>query len=185
MSFGFGPLHASAVTARPPARSDAIGQQTWFKDASAAGATDGTVLDASWLNHILGNLIYLCQQAGIDPANDQQSDAHVYQAVAALIGAAVQNQPGLTSVETDTTLQGDGTVGAPLGLSAVLLSQIALIPALQTAIANEQLRALAAEAALSARIATLEAGDAPRATLSQYGFTLLGSTGGGGNWVLI
>ena len=81
MTFGFGPLGANATTTRPAAGSDTYGQQTWFKDATGAGTNDGTVMDASWLNHIVANAVQLCVLGGVDISNRQDVDHWWYDAV--------------------------------------------------------------------------------------------------------
>lgn len=191
-AYGFGPLHGSAVTDRPPARPKTFNAQTWFRDASAPGATDGTVADASWLNFIIGNLIYVCIRGNIDPANDQSADTYLYDAIDAIVTAALGPSAGLTSVATDATIDGDGRPGSPIGISAAILSLLEQIPVLAEAIAAEQRRATGVEADIIRRLRILEAGEAPRASTSQYGFAKLGAipgttaeTPGTAGWTLI
>lgn len=190
MAAGFGPGHASAVTDRPAPRANLFQVQTWFRDASAPGATDGTVLDAGFLNFLVGNLIRLCQRGNVDPANDQAGDDYIADAVSGLIVAALDGISGLTYVNHDTTLDGDGTPGSPLGISATILAQLAQLAQLIEAIAAERSRAIGVEEALARRLQVLEEGKAPRATPSAYGFARLGSTDSGGGadpaiWTLI
>lgn len=121
MSGGFGPLHASAVTDRPPSRVTADTAQRWFRDASSATAMDGTVLDASWLNMLVGNLAYLCTHAGIELANDQGVDSFVWDAIVAIVQTRA-------TVNVDDTLTGDGSELSPLsasGLKTLLQAQLA------------------------------------------------------------
>ncbi|WP_296201441.1 hypothetical protein [uncultured Hyphomicrobium sp.] len=77
----FGPLGARASTVRPSADNDAYGVQTWFKNCSAPGASDGTVPTASWFNHLIGNLNFLCAQADVEVTNDQANDTFIWQAI--------------------------------------------------------------------------------------------------------
>lgn len=193
MVAGFGPGHASAVTDRPAPRVSLFEAQTWFRDASGPGATDGTVADASFLNFIVGNLAHLCARASVDPENDQSGDTYLYDAVAALIAAALQGVAGLSAVTHDASLDGDGTVGSPLGLSEALLDAIASIGDLAALIAQEKARAIGVEQGLAERLRILEEGRAPRATPTAYGFARIGAinndpTPGDGSttpWVLI
>lgn len=121
--YGFGPLHPSATTNRPAQDADAFGAQTWFKDASAPGARDGTLINASFLNHIIGNLRYLVQQSGVVFGNAHEVDTFVHDAVRALIQAAIAAQPAyLQGVTSDSTLTGDGTALSPLGVDTAVLA---------------------------------------------------------------
>lgn len=176
--YGFGPLHGSATTDRPVARAGAFAGQTWFRDASAPGATDGTVADASWLNAIIGNIVHLCIQANINPANDQAGDTYLYDAISAIITAAIGPGAGLTAVDTDDTIDGDGRPGTPIGLSSAIMSVLGQIPALAEAISAETRRATGVEAEVLRRLHALEAGETPRASTSQYGFVKLGAIPG-------
>lgn len=78
---GFGPLGPRAATSRPAADNDSYGVQTWFKDCSAPGAADGSVPTASWFNHLIGNLVYVCVQAGVALDNDQTNNTFIWQAI--------------------------------------------------------------------------------------------------------
>jgi hypothetical protein len=78
---GFGPLGANASTVRPSATPDAYGVQTWAKDCSAAGASDGTIIDASWFNTHTGNWVYAAGQVGVTITNDQTNDTYFYQII--------------------------------------------------------------------------------------------------------
>lgn len=173
----FGPLHPSATPTRPAARADTFGARTFFRDASQAGSTDGTVLDASWLNALIGNLSHLCDAAGIVPA-DQAVDTYLADAVTALIAASLPAVAYLLTVAVDpTTLAGDGRPGTPIALNAATQAQLASIAGFATALASEQFRAQTQEASLAARIAVLESGAAPRATITSPGFVQLNATG--------
>jgi len=107
--YGFGPQSARATTARPPAPVDAYGQQTYFANATAAGATDGTVIPAEWLNMVIGQLLYLCNQAGVVPSPDLNADAQLYNAVRAI--AALY---GAVKVSPPLTVGTGGTIGLDL-----------------------------------------------------------------------
>lgn len=62
----FGPQNANAATALPDGtqRQRYGAQQTYVKDASAPGMSDGTVLDAAFYNRIISNLEYVVSQGG-------------------------------------------------------------------------------------------------------------------------
>lgn len=77
---GFGPLGPRAATERPPARADGYAKQTWFRDASAPGAKDGTPVDASWLNHILANLLHAAIQGGV-PISNEAADHYLFDTI--------------------------------------------------------------------------------------------------------
>lgn len=95
MSGGFGPLGARASLVRPSADVDAYSQmQTWFKDCSAPGASDGSVPDASWFNHIIGNLVYAAAKAGVTLANNQSDDSYLWQIIQAAIAQALSGSGG-------------------------------------------------------------------------------------------
>lgn len=80
----FGPQGPNYTTTRPPRDPKAsAGLDTWFKNCSAAGAKDGTFATADFFNVTIGNLRYLCREAGI--TLDDLDDTMVYQAVLALI----------------------------------------------------------------------------------------------------
>lgn len=85
--YGFGPLGSSTVTLRPDPSIDGFGKQTWFKDATGAGKNDGTVITASFLNNLVGNLAYLCRIAGVSISNSS-SDTYVYLAIQAIASNA-------------------------------------------------------------------------------------------------
>lgn len=103
----FGPQGANAVTEKPNSfRQQRYGNiQTWVKDSSAPGASDGTVLDAAFYNRIIGALDYIVGKAGVSalPGDDSALYRAVLRAVAgdasdALdtfkeIGDAIGNDP--------------------------------------------------------------------------------------------
>lgn len=106
---GFGPLTSRASTVRPAASADTFGKQTWFKDATGSGAGDGTVLDASWLNHVAANLMHLCVQGGVDIDNRQDADHWVYDAVLAIAKLQALNmQP--VGLDDLNDVDGEGAV---------------------------------------------------------------------------
>lgn len=85
-NFGFGPLGVNATTERPDTVDiDGFDAQTWFKNASGPGKKDGTTINASWLNHIVGNLVHLCRASGIAFSNSHGSDHFLYDAVMSII----------------------------------------------------------------------------------------------------
>lgn len=86
MATGMGPLGPRAALARPTADFDTYqGMQTWFKDCSAPGASDGTVPTASWFNHMIGQYVFAAAKAGVSLGNNQNNDAHLYNIIMALI----------------------------------------------------------------------------------------------------
>ena len=89
---GFGPLGPRAATVRPTKTTDTYLVQTWFQDCTAPGAQDGTVPDASWFNHIIGNLVYAAAQYGVTLTNDQDDDTFVYDIIEAAIAASLPAQ---------------------------------------------------------------------------------------------
>ena len=89
MPYGYGPMGPRASTTRPAVSSDPYGVQTWFKDASAPGAKDGTVIPASWLNTIIGERLHLAQSAGIAVNSNLPNDALLADSVTAIANARV------------------------------------------------------------------------------------------------
>lgn len=76
---GFGPLGPRATTVRPSADPDSYaGAETWFKNCSGPGASDGTVPTASFFNWYVGMFAYAAAQAGLAVANDQTDDTHLW-----------------------------------------------------------------------------------------------------------
>lgn len=91
---GFGPLGPRAATSRPASDADSYGLQTWFKDCSAPGAADGTVPTASWFNHLIGNLVYCCVQAGVPLTNDQTNNTFIWTMIQNAITARLVDDAG-------------------------------------------------------------------------------------------
>lgn len=98
---GFGPLGPRSSPVRPSASPDSYGVQTWFKDCSAPGASDGTVPNASWFNHLIGNFIFAASQAGVEIANLQSAEGDGFlweiidKAIAKKIGGDIDPPWGL------------------------------------------------------------------------------------------
>lgn len=90
---GFGPLGPRASAARPAKTNDSYNVQTWFKDCSAPGANDGTVPDASWFNHIIGNWLYAALQADVTATNDQADDTFYWKIITKLFQASLDRLP--------------------------------------------------------------------------------------------
>jgi hypothetical protein len=66
-----GPQGANFSLTRPTTKGNSSnGLQTWFKDCSAAGAGDGTILDASFLNALVGQFVHMGSQLGVTPAGE-------------------------------------------------------------------------------------------------------------------
>jgi hypothetical protein len=85
MSGMFGPQTANAVTTKPSntavQRYGAL--QTWFKDCSGPGASDGTVPDAAFYNRIVGALDYIIAASGASGiAGD---DSFLYRAILQMV----------------------------------------------------------------------------------------------------
>lgn len=95
---GFGPLSARASVVRPAASPDAYGVQTWFKPCTAPGAEDGTVLAASWFNHMIGQYVYAAGQAGVEIVNDHSNDTYLWQ----IIQKAIDQRLGVSTPTTPT-----------------------------------------------------------------------------------
>ncbi len=114
----FGPQNANATTSLPSGTDKKrYGiAQTWVKDASAPGRNDGTVLDASFFNRIIGNLERVVMQTGL---KIQLGDmTALYRAIQHLINTAVFKRLRFDGVQELTpTEQSRGR--ANLGLSAV------------------------------------------------------------------
>jgi len=81
---GFGPLGPRASTVRPAATPDTYGVQTWAKDCSAPGASDGTIMNASWFNYHTGNWLYAASQSGVVVTNDESNDTFFYNIIKAV-----------------------------------------------------------------------------------------------------
>lgn len=70
MATALGPQSPNFSTTRPPTAPDvSAGVDTWCKDCSAPGATDGTILDASFFNAIIAQLRTAIVEAGITLSN--------------------------------------------------------------------------------------------------------------------
>lgn len=85
MSGLFGPQTANAVTTKPNNTSIQRygGVQTWFKDCSGPGASDGTVPNAAFYNRIVGALDYICGASGVSGlAGD---DSLLYRAILQMV----------------------------------------------------------------------------------------------------
>lgn len=104
--------HGTHGTDVRPARKGTAetGRKPWAKDPSAAGARDGTVIDATFLNDIKGLIVALCEHYSIPLT--EGDDSLLADAIDAAIAA------GLDSLETSDI---DGLVAA-LALKAPLAS---------------------------------------------------------------
>jgi hypothetical protein len=88
MTTAFGPQGPNYATVRPAADPEAsAGADTFFVNCSAAGATDGTFMTASFFNVIIANLRYLVRTAGIPLTT--ADDTMVWQAVKAIADAEI------------------------------------------------------------------------------------------------
>lgn len=91
-SAGFGPLGPRAALIRPASDQDVYaGMQTWFKNCSAPGAADGTVPDASFFNHWIGNMVYAAGKSGVTLTNNQSDDTFLWQIIQGAIAEALAN----------------------------------------------------------------------------------------------
>jgi len=79
MATALGPQSPNFTTTRPALDAVVSAVDTWFKDCSAAGAADGTILSASWLNVILAQLRTAVTSAGI--ALSDADDTMLWQAI--------------------------------------------------------------------------------------------------------
>lgn len=87
MSTAFGPQSPYYTTTRPGTDTAVSGGlDTWFKDCSAPGAKDGTLVTASFLNNMLGNLRYVVRAAGVSLVDGD--DTMLFQAIAAVVADA-------------------------------------------------------------------------------------------------
>lgn len=111
MSGGFGPLGPRASLTRPPADQDAYqGFQTWFKNCSRPGAVDGTVPDASFFNHLVGNLVYAAARAGVTLSNNQSDDTFLWQIIQGAISQALRSGGTTSGGTTSGTDSGAWTL---------------------------------------------------------------------------
>jgi len=74
-----GPQSPNFSTARPPTDAEVSPLDTWFRDCSAAGSNDGTVVSASWLNVVTAQLRTAVRNAGI--ALDDGDDEMLWKAI--------------------------------------------------------------------------------------------------------
>ena len=78
----FGPQSANYTTTRPAADTVVSGAtDTWCTDCSAAGATDGTILSASFFNVFIANMRTAVSSAGV--TLDGTNDSMLWQAMQA------------------------------------------------------------------------------------------------------
>lgn len=89
MTTSFGPQGPNFTVTRPATLAQASGgTDTWAKDCSAAGAKDGTILDASFFNIIIANLREAINRGAItlDDSDTMLADAIQAIVVATLTG---------------------------------------------------------------------------------------------------
>jgi hypothetical protein len=101
-STALGPQSPNFSTTRPPTNALASAVDTWFKDCSAAGAKDGTVIDASFLNVLVAQLRTAVTSAGV--TLDDTDDTMLWQAIqapSAGLLATLTASTGLTRVGDD------------------------------------------------------------------------------------
>jgi hypothetical protein len=84
-SFGFGPTSPRASMSRPAPKADPYGAQSWFKDASAPGKNDGTIIGADWLNNLIAQFLHLASTANIGTLGNAPNDAFLANAILAMI----------------------------------------------------------------------------------------------------
>jgi hypothetical protein len=114
----FGPQGANATKTLPQGMDKQRygNEQTWVKDCSAPGASDGTVLDASFHNRIIGNLEYLIAISGVPALPGDFTALH-----RAVLGVMSADAPALlnTIKELSAAIGNDpnfiGTITAALG----------------------------------------------------------------------
>ena len=105
----WGPRGANLANTRPTSVADPTGgTDTWCVDCSAAGVNDGTILDATFFNTIIGNLRYVQVTGGI--AFNADDNTMLWQAIQAAIAGAYTAANGVVKTGTlfETTL-GKGT----------------------------------------------------------------------------
>ena len=93
----FGPQGANAAKSLPAGTTTIRynGFDTWVKDCSANGATDGTALDASFFNNIIGNLTTLISSSGIGSVTRGDMTL-VYRAVVKAAQGSLASGAGIT-----------------------------------------------------------------------------------------
>lgn len=103
MATAFGPQSPNFVTVRPANSPDvSAGLDTWVKNCSAPGANDGTILDATFFNVIIGNLRTAVVSADVDlDAND---DFMLEKAIRALAADEITAGDGLRKVGSTLSL---------------------------------------------------------------------------------
>jgi hypothetical protein len=138
----FGPQNARAVDApSTPLNDKRYPAQTWVKDATAPGMSNGTVLDAAFFNRIIGALDYICTASGVSAAVGDLSV--LFRAVTQISNTAVAgvlatylNVAKPQAFTTDQKAQ----AAANLGLAAVARSgdfnDLAHVPALGVPLAG-------------------------------------------------
>ena len=102
----FGPQNANASFVNTKYSLRYGTNDTWAKDCSINGNNDGTVLDASFHNMIIGNLGYLVKTSGITGQNFGDMTL-VYSAVQSLVlkagnGLVLKSGTVLSAVGTGT-----------------------------------------------------------------------------------
>ncbi|RNJ49349.1 hypothetical protein [Methylocystis hirsuta] len=102
MTTAIGPQGPNYTTSRPATSPVASGGiDTWAKDCTAAGAKDGTFLNASFFNIIVAQLRETIRQAGV--ALDDLDDLMLYKAIqniaderiAAILGSRLSANRGV------------------------------------------------------------------------------------------
>jgi len=102
MLTSFGPQSVNYATVRPATNPQVSGGiDTWFQDCTAAGASDGTIVTASWLNMVTANLRKAVNDSGI--ALDD-SDSMLYDAIAAISADVYTASKGVQRVGNDIRL---------------------------------------------------------------------------------
>lgn len=89
-NYGFGPRGPNAATVRPMGtQADPYARQTWFKNASAPGARDGTPIDAEWLNTLIAERLQLALASGVQIRSNAPADRFLVDAIQALVRSRV------------------------------------------------------------------------------------------------
>jgi hypothetical protein len=146
---------------RPPRK--ASGRKQWAKDPSGAGARDGTVIDATFLNDVKGLLVGLCDAYGISLT--EGDDTLLAQAVAA---AFVVNFEDAALTGTPTAPTADpGTNTTQIATTEFVLAAVAaLVDSSPTALntLNELAAALGDDANFATTVTNALAAKAPLAS---------------------